>query len=249
MSELDLQLEDGPHARTVEPPGSARDPRRRPRAAPQQTPRPRQHRLRPADGMEHRRPDRRTHARPLDPRTGTARPISRPRGRWSSPAARSRPEAPRAAGVRRRAGVSQASAERTPSARRRADRRRSTTSPTSSSRPSASTARSLPFTQASTAESVTSPPTAPTQSSSTRSARSSPSACASRRTRVVRDPPSYVTKTLGPRPADRTKDRAWVRAVVEIERYRLDTTYHRRPHRDRAGALRSAIGHSVAFGR
>jgi conjugative relaxase-like TrwC/TraI family protein len=40
--------------------------------------------------------------------------------------------------------------------------------------------------------------------------------------RVVNDPPSYITKTLGKRPVDRTKDRAWVRAVVEIEQYRLE---------------------------
>ena len=36
------------------------------------------------------------------------------------------------------------------------------------------------------------------------------------------DPPSYIVKLLGLRPHDPTTDRAWVRAVVEIERYRLD---------------------------
>ena len=40
--------------------------------------------------------------------------------------------------------------------------------------------------------------------------------------RVVQDPPSYITKTLGKRPVDRAKDRAWVSAVVEIEQYRLE---------------------------
>ena len=40
--------------------------------------------------------------------------------------------------------------------------------------------------------------------------------------RVVQDPPTYITKTLGPRPNDRAKDRVWVRAVVEVERYRLE---------------------------
>lgn len=40
--------------------------------------------------------------------------------------------------------------------------------------------------------------------------------------RAVHDPPSYITRTLGPRPATQAKDRAWVQAVVEIERYRLE---------------------------
>jgi len=40
--------------------------------------------------------------------------------------------------------------------------------------------------------------------------------------RVVHDPPSYITKTLGPRPVDRHKDRLWVQAVIEIEQYRLE---------------------------
>jgi hypothetical protein len=40
--------------------------------------------------------------------------------------------------------------------------------------------------------------------------------------RVVRDPPRYITRTLGPRPMDPTMDRTWVRAVVEIEKYRFD---------------------------
>lgn len=38
---------------------------------------------------------------------------------------------------------------------------------------------------------------------------------------VVHDPPSYITKTLGPRPIDRDTDRIWVQAVVEVERYRM----------------------------
>ena len=40
--------------------------------------------------------------------------------------------------------------------------------------------------------------------------------------RAVADPPSYITKILGPRPASGAKDRAWVRAVVAIERYRVE---------------------------
>lgn len=41
-------------------------------------------------------------------------------------------------------------------------------------------------------------------------------------TRTVQDPPSYITKTLGPRPTDRRRDQTWVRAVVQIEQYRFD---------------------------
>ena len=41
-------------------------------------------------------------------------------------------------------------------------------------------------------------------------------------TRTVHDPPGYITKTLGPRPVNRSHDRAWVGAVVEIEKYRFD---------------------------
>lgn len=40
--------------------------------------------------------------------------------------------------------------------------------------------------------------------------------------RTVQDPPIYITKTLGARPKDRDHDRIWVRAVVEVERYRLE---------------------------
>jgi hypothetical protein len=40
--------------------------------------------------------------------------------------------------------------------------------------------------------------------------------------RTVQDPPTYITETLGPRPNDRDHDRVWVRAVVEVERYRLE---------------------------
>lgn len=40
--------------------------------------------------------------------------------------------------------------------------------------------------------------------------------------RVVQDPPTYITKSLGHRPTDRAADRNWVRAVVEVERYRLE---------------------------
>jgi hypothetical protein len=41
-------------------------------------------------------------------------------------------------------------------------------------------------------------------------------------TRTVLDPPIYIVKLLGLRPHDPSTDRAWVRGVVEIERYRLD---------------------------
>ena len=40
--------------------------------------------------------------------------------------------------------------------------------------------------------------------------------------RSVSDPPSYITRRLGPRPANTTKDRAWVSAVVAVERYRVE---------------------------
>jgi hypothetical protein len=40
--------------------------------------------------------------------------------------------------------------------------------------------------------------------------------------RTVLDPPIYIVKLLGPRPHDPRTDHAWVRGVVEIERYRLD---------------------------
>lgn len=40
--------------------------------------------------------------------------------------------------------------------------------------------------------------------------------------RTVQDPPTYITKTLGARPKNRDRDRVWVRAVVEVERYRME---------------------------
>jgi conjugative relaxase-like TrwC/TraI family protein len=40
--------------------------------------------------------------------------------------------------------------------------------------------------------------------------------------RAVQDPPSYITKILGQRPTERAKDRVWVSAVVEIEQYRFE---------------------------
>jgi hypothetical protein len=40
--------------------------------------------------------------------------------------------------------------------------------------------------------------------------------------RAVADPPSYVTRTLGRRPGGGAEDRAWVRAVVAIETYRAE---------------------------
>ncbi len=40
--------------------------------------------------------------------------------------------------------------------------------------------------------------------------------------RAVADPPSYITKVLGPRPAGAVEDRAWVRAVVAVEKYRVE---------------------------
>jgi conjugative relaxase-like TrwC/TraI family protein len=42
-----------------------------------------------------------------------------------------------------------------------------------------------------------------------------------RTTRTVQDPPHYITKTLGRRPTSRD-DRPWVRAVVAIEHYRFN---------------------------
>ena len=45
------------------------------------------------------------------------------------------------------------------------------------------------------------------------------------RTTVVRDvadPPTYITRVLGPRPADRQLDREWVKAVVAIDTYRIE---------------------------
>ena len=40
--------------------------------------------------------------------------------------------------------------------------------------------------------------------------------------RSVNEPPSYITKTLGGRPTNPTKDRAWVSAVVAIEQHRIE---------------------------
>jgi hypothetical protein len=40
--------------------------------------------------------------------------------------------------------------------------------------------------------------------------------------RAVAGPPSYVTRALGPRPRRGVEDRAWVRAVVAIETYRVE---------------------------
>jgi hypothetical protein len=40
--------------------------------------------------------------------------------------------------------------------------------------------------------------------------------------RAVANPPTYITRTLGARPPGGIEDRAWVRAVVAIERYRVE---------------------------
>jgi hypothetical protein len=40
--------------------------------------------------------------------------------------------------------------------------------------------------------------------------------------RAVADPPSYITRALGRRPSGGVKDRAWVRAVAAIETYRVE---------------------------
>ncbi len=40
--------------------------------------------------------------------------------------------------------------------------------------------------------------------------------------RAVAEPPSYITRTLGIRPASPAQDRAWVSAVVAIEQYRVE---------------------------
>jgi hypothetical protein len=55
--------------------------------------------------------------------------------------------------------------------------------------------------------------------------------------RDVADPPHYITRTLGPRPADRRLDREWVKAVVAINTYR---THHDITDR------RTTIGHQPA---
>jgi hypothetical protein len=39
--------------------------------------------------------------------------------------------------------------------------------------------------------------------------------------RSVQDPPTYITKTLGPRPTEPAKGRAWVSAVVAIAQNRV----------------------------
>ena len=38
--------------------------------------------------------------------------------------------------------------------------------------------------------------------------------------RIVNDPPTYITKTLGTRPPGGELDRQWVKAVIDIETYR-----------------------------
>lgn len=40
--------------------------------------------------------------------------------------------------------------------------------------------------------------------------------------RAVAEPPSYITRPLGPRPSRGVTDRAWVSAVVAVEKYRVD---------------------------
>jgi hypothetical protein len=40
--------------------------------------------------------------------------------------------------------------------------------------------------------------------------------------RVVKDLPSYITKALGLRPHDAAMDRVWVKTVIEIEKHRLE---------------------------
>lgn len=40
--------------------------------------------------------------------------------------------------------------------------------------------------------------------------------------RAVAEPPSYITRPLGPRPDRGVTDRAWVSAVVAVEKYRVD---------------------------
>lgn len=63
-------------------------------------------------------------------------------------------------------------------------------------------------------------------------------------TRVVKDPPTYVTKTLGPRPSGGEPDRAWVRAVIEIEKYRHDhNVTDRRTTLGPEPAARDIFGH------
>jgi hypothetical protein len=40
--------------------------------------------------------------------------------------------------------------------------------------------------------------------------------------RAVADPPSYITRPLGPRPGRGATDRAWVSAIVAVESYRVE---------------------------
>jgi hypothetical protein len=40
--------------------------------------------------------------------------------------------------------------------------------------------------------------------------------------RVIKEPPNYIIKTLGPRPHNTATDRVWVRTVIEIEKHRLE---------------------------
>ena len=55
--------------------------------------------------------------------------------------------------------------------------------------------------------------------------------------RDVADPPHYIARALGPRPADRRLDREWVKAVVAINTYRIDHDVTDR---------RTTIGHQPA---
>ena len=53
----------------------------------------------------------------------------------------------------------------------------------------------------------------------------------------VTDPPGYITRVLGPRPADRV-DREWIKAVVDRELPHR-TRHHRPTHHHRANTVRS----------
>ena len=83
-AELDLQLEDGPHAPRGGGRRPARHPRRRPRTSPQQATRPRQHLLGPTRCMEHERPRGRTTAHPGRARPDAAPTEPPPSSRWRS---------------------------------------------------------------------------------------------------------------------------------------------------------------------
>ena len=78
--------------------------------------------------------------------------------------------------------------------------------------------------------------------------------------RSVADPPNYIVRTIGPRPAGAAADRCWVSAVVAVEGYRVDhdvtdrrTALGPEPHRweaslDWYAAHEAVVGAQVQLG-